>query len=266
VCGRYVSSRRADELGPLFGAVVDPEAAAREPEWNVAPTDPVPAVLERRRRGAGAPASTGGERGAAEDAVERRLVVARWGLVPSWARDLRGGARLINARLESAPTTPAFRRAFAARRCLLPADGWYEWTPGERGGRQPWLLRPRDGGVLAFAGLYELWWPREGGGSDGPAAPVLSVTVLTTEAVDEAGRVHDRMPVGVEPEGWDAWLDPATTAPEAVLPLLAPAALGRVEAVAVSPEVNNVRARGPGLVRPLPPADAPDLDAQARLS
>ena len=244
MCGRYANGRTATELSETFSAEPDEAARSLQPDFNVAPTDPVAAVLTRR------PRDEDGGRGE----PRRRLTVLRWGLVPSWAKDRRIAARLINARLETVADKPAFRKAFAARRCLLPADGYYEWTspePGRKGPKQPWLLRPGDGSVLALAGLYEVWRdPADG------AAPLLwTATVITTEAVDEAGRVHDRMPMLVEPEAWSAWLDPDLADEEVLRGLLQPAAPGRLEVVAVSTAVNDVRADGPELVRPLPAHD-----------
>ena len=250
MCGRFANGRGSTELADVFEAEPDEAAQGLAPAWNVAPTDPVAAVLSRRRRdGSGRPA---GE-------PQRRLTVLRWGLVPSWAKDRKGAARLINARLETVAEKPSFRRAFAARRCLLPADGYYEWTmPADGGRKQPWFVRPPDGSVLALAGLYEIWRdPAD------PESPYLwTSTVITTEAVDEAGRVHDRMPMLVEPEGWAPWLDPDLSDPEVLRALLVPAAPGRLEAVPVSRAVNAVRSDGPELVRPvtLPVADLPTAD------
>ena len=156
------------------------------PSWNVAPTQDVYAVVERPPRGE------------PEASAERRLRVVRWGLVPSWAKDPAIGNRMINARMETVAEKPAFRRAFAKRRALLPADGYFEWYGEVKGKKQPFFIRPADGGVLAMAGLYELW--RD------PAVPpdsdvdpwLWTVTVLTTTATDELGRIHDRMPLLVE--------------------------------------------------------------------
>ena len=258
MCGRYANGRGSTELADVFDAEPDEAAQGLAPAWNVAPTDAVAAVVIRRRRDG---SHSDRAAGRPEGEPQRRLTVLRWGLVPSWAKDRRGAARLINARLETVAEKPAFRRAFAARRCLLPADGYYEWTaPAEGGRKQPWFVRPRDGSVLALAGLYEIWRdPAD------PDAPLLwTSTVLTTEAVDEAGRVHDRMPMLVEPGAWATWLDPDLSDPEALRGLLVPAAPGRLEAVPVSTEVNNVRSDGPELVRPvaLPSAGEP---AVARL-
>jgi putative SOS response-associated peptidase YedK len=196
--------------------------------------------------------------GRVDDALTRTLEVARWGLVPSWAKDPSIGSRMVNARAETVAEKPAFRRAFAKRRCLLPADGYYEWYQPEDGptgarGRplkQPFFIRPADGSSLAMAGLYE-WW-RDPGREDGdPQAWRLTCTVITTAASDELGRIHDRMPMTVGRSGWAAWLDPSTEAAD-VAALLAPAASVRLESYPVSTEVNAVRNNGPSLIAPLP--------------
>jgi putative SOS response-associated peptidase YedK len=233
VCGRYAASRSPEDLVEEFEVerVVDRELP---PSWNVAPTDPVRVVLVRR-----------GDDGD----PERQLRTARWGLVPSWAKDLKIGARLINARVETVGEKPAFRKAFAARRCLLPADGYYEWYTTESGGKQPFFITRRDGRGLAMAGLYEIWRDPTGGG-DAPL--VWSVTVITTTAVDELGRIHDRMPMQVEPAGWGRWLDPRTHDGDALHALLQPAAPGSLDIRPVPTAVNSVRNNGPELVQPLP--------------
>jgi putative SOS response-associated peptidase YedK len=282
MCGRYASTRGRQELIDFFGIDGD-EADELEPDFNVAPTKPVPIVLTRRRgstaasgvggegraarvaseertrpddvRGGTAASGVGGEVGAARVAGEERtrpddvreLHVARWGLVPFWAKDLSIGARLINARVETAHEKPAFRRAFALHRCLVPADGYYEWQTTEDGGKQPHFIRPADGGVLAMAGLYEVWRSPDAAGGR-----LLSCTVITTEATDDVGRIHDRMPMLVEPDRFGAWLDPALTDPDEVRSLLVPAAAGRLESHAVSTAVNKVTNNGPELVKPAP--------------
>lgn len=301
MCGRYASARDASELLEKFLVQRDATDEPLEPDYNVAPTKPIPAVLTRRPRteraagGAAAGTAEGAARGSdggtdggtdgstdgAERRPERQLRVVRWGLVPSWAKDIKIGSRLINARVETAHEKPAFRRAFARRRCLLPADGYYEWYVPEREKdkkrprKQPFLIRPADGGILAMAGLYELW--RDGSVPDGePGAWVWSATVITTQAEDDLGRIHDRMPMLVEPQGWDAWLDPELTDPEEVRALLVPAAPShdgsgagrrvaggdggrvpprRLDAFPVSTAVNNVANNGPELMDPLPDGD-----------
>jgi putative SOS response-associated peptidase YedK len=221
MCGRYSSTRGRQALIDFFGVESD-EADELEPDFNVAPTKPVPVVLTRE---------------------VRELHVARWGLVPFWAKDPSIGSRLINARVETAHEKPAFRRAFAAHRCLVPADGYYEWQTIE-GRKQPFFIRRRDRGVLAMAGMYEVW--------RSPEDRLLSCTVITTEATDDVGRIHDRMPMLVEPERFSAWLDPGLTDPDEVRSLLVPALAGRLESYAVSTAVNKVTNNGPELVKPAP--------------
>ncbi len=244
MCGRYAASRSPEDLVEEFEVdrVVPGTAERLEPDWNVAPTKPVPGVLTRWRRD---------ESGRRTDEPERRLTALRWGLVPSWAKDPAIGSRLINARVETVADKPAFRKAFAARRCLLPADGYYEWYGEQRGRKQPFWIAPSDGGVLALAGLYELWRdPRRS--AEDPEAVWWTSTVITTTAEDGLGRIHDRMPMTVDRARWDQWLDPATSDPERLRALLVPAMPGRLSAVPVSTEVNDVRNNGPQLVHPLP--------------
>ncbi|NHC44818.1 SOS response-associated peptidase [Motilibacter aurantiacus] len=242
MCGRYAASRRPEDLVEEFEADVDAdagaEAAAVPPSWNVAPTDPVRVVLERA---------------VAQGGSERQLRTVRWGLVPSWSRDPSGAARMINARLETVAEKPAFRAAFRARRCLVPADGYYEWHTRDDGAKQPFFIRRRDGRPLAMAGLYEMWR------APGEGSPWLwTATIITTSAVDELGRLHDRMPMLVERDRWHEWLDPALDAAEQVRGLLGPAGPGVLEAYPVSPAVGNVRNNGPHLVEPAPVAEEVD--------
>ena len=211
MCGRYAASRSPEDLVEEFEVDhVDRRLAATggdilqrlERDYNVAPTKPVPAIVTRRPHR---------ERDA--DPV-RQLTVLRWGLVPSWAKDPKIGSRMINARTETVADKPAFKRAFAARRCLLPADGYYEWyetdqrTAKGKPVKQPFFIHPRDGGVLAMAGLYEIWRDPDKDKTE-PDAFWWTSTVLTTTAEDELGHLHDRMPLLVEPDRWDTWLDPA---------------------------------------------------------
>ncbi|WP_316742425.1 SOS response-associated peptidase [Streptomyces sp. MK7] len=242
MCGRYVSTRSPEDLVRHFRVTEWRPEEALEPSWNVAPTDPVWAVLERTPRE---------ERDAGS--VRRELRALRWGLVPSWAKDLRIGARLINARVETVHEKPAFRRAFVKRRCLLPADGFYEWQQVRakdtgRTRKQPYFIRPEDGGVMALAGLYEYWRDPEVARDDDPAAWVTTCTVLTTEATDAAGRVHPRMPLALTPDHYDAWLDPGHQDPGGLRALLGPPGDGHLDARPVSPAVNDVRNNGPGLL------------------
>ena len=253
MCGRYASSRRPEDLVEEF-EIEQPEVKeSLAADYNVAPTKEVYAVLSR-------PPSKEKERPA-----QRQLRVVTWGLVPSWAKDPAIGNRLINARVETVAEKPAFRKAFASRRCLLPADGYYEWytpeqeaqdTPGEdkkrkKPRKQPFFIHHPDGSVLAMAGLYEIWRdPTKG--DDDPDRFRWTCTILTTDAEDDLGRIHDRMPLLVERDKYGAWLDPTQSDPEVLSGLLVPAAPGRLEAYPVSTMVNNVKNNGPELVEPLP--------------
>jgi putative SOS response-associated peptidase YedK len=239
MCGRYSVSRDADELAREFEVDHVDVREKLEPDYNVAPTKQVPVVVDRF------PEDN-------EDAKpQRRLTQVRWGLVPFWAKDMKIGNRMINARLETAHSKPAFRRAFARRRCLLPADGYFEWYGEVKGKKQPFFIRPRDGGVLAMAGLYEIWRDPEKSDDD-PTRFLWTCTVLTTSAEDSVGQIHDRMPLMLEPKRYADWLDPRITDVERVRSLLIPAAPGRLEAYPVSPVVNNVRNNGPELLEPIP--------------
>jgi putative SOS response-associated peptidase YedK len=252
MCGRYASSRRPEDLLEEFEIVESRVASPLEPDYNVAPTKEVYAVVERP------PSQDSPE---TSRPPERQLRVLTWGLVPSWAKDPSIGSRMINARMETVADKPSYRKAFASRRCLLPADGYFEWYPTEqrtkagKPRKQPFFIRPRDGATLAMAGLYEIWRDptRE---DDDPERFRWTCTVITTDAEDDIGRIHDRMPLMVEPDRRAAWLDPRTERAD-LLDLLVPAAPGNLEAYPVSAAVGNVRNNGPELVEPLPAEDAP---------
>ena len=246
MCGRYASSRRPEDLVEEFEVIENRVPEPLPPDYNVAPTKEVYAVLERP------PSARDGVEG---EPPQRQLRVVRWGLVPSWAKDPSIGNRMINARMETVAEKPAYRRALAARRCLLPADGYFEWYPtGEltaagKPRKQPFFICPKDGGALAMAGLYEIWRdPTKA--EDAEDRFRWTCTVITTDAEDDLGKIHDRMPLMVEPERWQAWLDPRTDQ-DTVLDLLVPAAPGRLEAYPVSTMVNAVRNNGPELIEPL---------------
>ena len=253
MCGRYASSRRPEDLVEEFEIDRVEVKETLQPDYNVAPTKSVYAVVQRPPKDEG------------EEAVhqpERQLRVLRWGLVPFWAKDPAIGNRLINARMETVDEKPAFRRAFATRRCLLPADGYFEWyateqrTKAGKPVKQPFFIHPADGGVLAMAGLYEIWRDPTRDEED-PERFRWTCTVLTTTAEDAVGHIHDRMPLLVEPERYAAWLDPTPSEPEELKRLLVPAAPGRLEAYPVSTRVNNVRNNGPELLDPLEPEAGP---------
>jgi putative SOS response-associated peptidase YedK len=242
MCGRYASSRSSEDLVEEFDVIEDRTPAPLAADYNVAPTKEVYAVVER-------PPSKD-----SPEPPQRQLRVLTWGLVPSWAKEPSIGNRMINARMETVAEKPAFKRAFAVRRCLLPADGYFEWYPTSQTNakgkpvKQPYFIRPADGGVLAMAGLYEIW--RDPTRSeDDPERFRWTCTVLTTQAEDSLGHIHDRMPLMVERERWSEWLDPRVGGE---LSLLVPAAPGSLEAYPVSTSVSNVRNNGPELVEPLP--------------
>lgn len=248
MCGRYASSVDPDDLAEEFALVAAdiPRLAA---DYNVAPTKEVYAIVQRppRRESADAP----------EPPAERQARVVTWGLVPSWAKDPKIGNRMINARMESVAEKPAFRRAFERRRAILPADGYYEWyqsqeqTAAGRPRKQPFFIRPRDGRLLAMAGLYELWRDPERAADD-PRRWRWTCTVITTSAADDLGRIHDRMPLMLDRADYAAWLDPDPAAAASALRLLRPAAPGQLEAYPVAPLVSNVANNGPELIEPLP--------------
>jgi putative SOS response-associated peptidase YedK len=263
MCGRYAASANPEELVEEY-EIDEVFAGVPGPDFNVAPTVAVPAVLERRRR------SEDGRReddtAATGSPVTRRLTPLVWGLVPSWAKDRSIGSRLINARLETVADKPAFRKAFAARRCLLPADGYYEWYTSEaatqvlgrtvKAKKQPFFIHRADGGRLAMAGLYEIWRD-PGKDAEDDTAWLRTCTVITTQATDAVGHIHDRMPMVVARDAWDDWLNPELTDPEAALRLLAVTQPDELEVYAVSTAVNSVQNNEPSLLDPLPlePAD-----------
>ena len=269
MCGRYVAVHSPRELAKEFDVVRITVEGPAEPDYNVAPTKPVPAVLTRERR-----AETDEEGGEGARVPERQLRMLRWGLVPSWAKDPAIGNRLINARVETAPDKPSFRKAFAKRRCILPALGFYEWEQvgatdapdkgGSGGGKpykQPYFIHRPDDATLAMAGLYELWRDPDRERED-PDAWLWSATVLTTQATDEAGRIHDRAPLLVPAAAYEAWLAPDLPEDDTDLrALLVPATTG-MRADPVSTAVNNVRNNGPQLIEPA--LDVPDQPRELR--
>jgi putative SOS response-associated peptidase YedK len=219
MCGRYVAATPPAQLAELFG-VTDVRAGDLGARWNVAPTLEVYSV---------AVGSDG----------ERRLGTFRWGLIPWFAKDATHGAQMINARAETVADKPAFRRCLERRRCILPADGFYEWL---RTGKErlPHLFTAADDSVLGFAGLWEVWRPKD----EPDAEPLRTCTIITTTANATMRPIHDRMPVVLPPEAWDRWLDPSLRQPSEVLDLLVPAPDGLLVRRAVSTKVNNVKNEG----------------------
>ena len=235
MCGRFVSSSSAADLADWFATDPPPEVDLGE-RWNVAPTDDVWAVR-----------AEGGE---------RRLEAFHWGLVPWWAEDPKVGSRMINARAETVATKGAFKAAFAARRVLVPADGFYEWGPARASGgrKQAWYVHSPDGEPYAFAGLWESWRDRRTGDGD----RLRSTAIITTQANDPMAEVHERMPVILPRAAWDEWLDPDHDDTEALTRLLVPAPAAVTSLRPVGPEVGNVRNDGPGLVERVEPGAGAD--------
>jgi putative SOS response-associated peptidase YedK len=220
MCGRYSITTAPEAMRRLFRF----ENAAPElpPRYNAAPTDKLPVVrLDRDGR--------------------RELAVLRWGLIPFWAKDERIGYKSINARAESVATAPAFREALQRRRCLVPVNGFYEWKRLPDGGKQPYHIGMRDGSPFALAGLWERW--KKG------AEPIESFTIITGEPNSLTAALHDRMPVILEPDHWDAWLTAKDTS--APLAMLQPFPAQLMAAYPVSPKVGNVKNDTPDLMQPL---------------
>ena len=228
MCGRFTQQRPSAELAALFGA----EDLAESPgeRYNLAPQQLGLVVVER-------------------DDLRRAIVPYRWGLIPSWAKDARIGNRLINARAETVATTPAFRASFQKRRCLVPADAFYEWQRMTPEIRQPNLIRRADGEPMAFAGVWSIW--RDPTQPD--AEPTRTFSIITTTANATLEPIHDRMPVILPASAWPTWLAPVPTDPGELLALLRPAPDDLLERYPVSKRVNNARNEGPDLVIPLGP-------------
>jgi putative SOS response-associated peptidase YedK len=241
-----VSVNAVRELLEEFGVKRDTVAADRDPDYNVAPTKRIYAVLDRADRDSAEPDDHAGDHAGK---IGRELRLVRWGLVPFWAKDTSGGARMINARAETVAVKPAFRAAFAKRRCLIPADGYYEWqTEGKA--KKPFYIYRTDGGILAFAGIYELWHDRALP-DDHENAWYWSASIITTDATDDIGKIHDRTPMVIAPDDWADWLDPANNEKEHLLATMRPATLGGLTSHRVAPTVNSVRNNGPALIEPL---------------
>jgi putative SOS response-associated peptidase YedK len=221
MCGRYLlispveAMRRFFDVGGLLNL---------PPRYNIAPTQDAP-VLRLDKEG------------------NRELIQMRWGLVPSWAKDLSGGARCINARAESVAAKSTFRDAFLRRRCLIPADGFFEWEKKDKV-RQPWWIGPAEGGLMAMAGVWERWRNPEGG-------VVRTYAVITTNANELVSPLHDRMPVVVPPDEFAAWLNPDTSL-ERLNGIMRPYPSERMRAHPVSRRLNDVRNDDPDCIAPEP--------------
>lgn len=267
MCGRFVLASTADEIVAEF-AVAHIVTAGIRPSWNVAPGSPIAMVTESIESGVGigTASATGADAASpfgAVDGAPRTVSTARWGLVPHWAKDASIGSKMINARSETVTEKPAFRAAVARRRCLVPANGYYEWMPGSAPGggaarRTPYYLHPAGGGILAMAGLYETWRDPELPEGD-PHAVVVTCTVITRAAPDALGHIHDRSPVIVPTDLRADWLDcGAADAPSTArrrrseaAELLAAMPLPELVPRRVGPAVGSVRNNGPHLVEPV---------------
>lgn len=219
MCGRYAFFSPAEAVKRVFAL---DDVPALEPRYNIAPTQDVAAVRT-------------GEEGA------RAFSMLHWGLVPKWAKERAIGNRMINARSETLAEKPSFRDAFRKRRCLVLADGWYEWQVAA-GGKQPWFIRRKDARPFAFAGLWERW-------KDPAAGTTLeSCTIVTTDAAESIRKIHERMPVVLEETDWDRWTDTAFSDTGMLSELLKPFDPQALEAWPVSRAVNAPKNQGPGLI------------------
>jgi putative SOS response-associated peptidase YedK len=237
MCGRFTSVTSRYDLAETFHAT-EMKAEQLPFRYNVAPTQDVYAIAERRPSGD-------------EDSHgTRQLGSFRWGLLPSWAKDPSIASRLINARAESVAEKPAFRESLLRRRCIIPADAFYEWQP--RPGkptapRIPHVIRHRDRTPMAFAGLWDVWRPPD----DSNSAPIRSCVIVTTHANSAIAPIHDRMPVVLPPSVWDEWLNPANRDLATVHRLLVPAPPEQFDIYPVSRLVSNVNNEGPELIAPV---------------
>jgi putative SOS response-associated peptidase YedK len=225
MCGRYRLSRRKQIVEEHFDTISGEKDWS--PRYNIAPTQPIPVIRQNPKE------------------PVRELSLVRWGLIPSWAKDSSAAAKMINARSETAHTLPAFREAMKLRRCLVPADGFYEWQ--RRGSaKQPFCFEVGDGGLFAFAGLWERW-------KDPSGNWMKTCSILTTTPNSVAESVHDRMPLILNPDSYDLWLDPGVTKVEAVSDLLKPCDARLMRCYPVSTRVNHVANDDEECSRPVEP-------------
>ncbi|MGV0642941.1 SOS response-associated peptidase [Mycolicibacterium sp. XJ879] len=242
MCGRFAVTTDPALLAEKIKAIDETTAAQKDatgPNYNVAPTTTISAVVKRHTD--------------PEDEATRRLRSMRWGLVPPWAKTSDDGGPdtkgplLINARADKVTTSPAFRASAKSKRCLVPMDGWYEWR-GEKGAKTPFYMYGADGEPLFMAGLWSTWRPKD---APKDAAPLLSCTIITTDAAGPLADIHDRMPLSISKNDWDRWLNPDAPIDEGLL--RGHGDLDRIEVREVSRLVNNVRNNGPELIEPAEP-------------
>ncbi|MDQ7877691.1 SOS response-associated peptidase [Microbacterium sp. QXD-8] len=237
MCGRFVVASAGSELVGVLRVDVEGDDLP-EPSFNVAPTNRAAIVLDSAKT----------------EPPTRRLEAARWGLIPSWAKDTKIGARAFNARAEELEDKPMFRSALEKRRAVVPTSGYYEWKNVD-GVKVPHFIHPADGEPLFLAGLYE-WWRDKTKGDDDPERWLLSFTILTRDSIGHLGSIHDRMPLFLDPDHADAWLDPTTDNVRDVLDAAidaAPALADTLEDHEVSKAVGNVRNNSPELIEPVEP-------------
>jgi len=232
MCGRFAFTATAEEVEAHF---VLADLMDFPPRYNIAPTQPILMVLAGERRQAGS------------NLPERKSLLVRWGLIPAWAKNPADMSLMINARAETATEKASFKTAMRHRRALIPATGFYEWTRDGAGKGQAWFIRPKGGGIVAFAGLMEMW--SEPGGSE-----IDTGAILTTAANETLAPIHDRMPVVIGPEDFSRWLDCRTQEPRDVADLMKPAQADFFEAIPVSPKVNKVANTGPDIQERVEPA------------
>jgi len=242
MCGRFVSASSPGEIADYFGASIVSETLT-EPNFNVAPSVSIPVI--------------------AQSDQDRALDLMRWGLIPFWAKSAKEGYKMINARVETVVTKPAFRSAIKKRRCIIPADAFYEWTAiadpaAKKPRKQPWCIQRSDGAPFAFAGLYEHWADPDGDGSK-----IRSCTILTGAANEAMAPIHDRMPITIAPHQWGEWLDPTMQDAELLLSGLETPPDDLFAIHAVSTAVNNSRSSGAQLMDEVTPMTEESLAAEA---
>ncbi|NVN52665.1 Phage protein [Mycolicibacterium hippocampi] len=243
MCGRFAVTTDPALLAEKIQALDEATAATAKdspaPNYNVAPTTTIATVVKRHTE--------------PDDESTRRVRLMRWGLIPMWAKTADGGGPdtkgplLINARSDKVTTSPAFRTSIKSKRCLVPMDGWYEWR-GQKGAKTPFYMYAGDGEPLFMAGLWSTWRPKD---APSDAAPLLSCTIITTDAAGAIADIHDRMPLTISERDWDRWLDPDAPVDEGLL--RGHGDLDRVEIREVSRLVNSVRNNGPELIEPAEP-------------
>lgn len=249
MCGRFAVTTDPALLAEKIQAIDEATTALKDsggPNYNVAPTTTISTVVKRHNE--------------PDDESTRRVRLMRWGLVPPWVKEASDGVPdtkgplLINARAEKVTTSPAFRNSAKGKRCLIPMDGWYEWRPngetaaGKKAPKTPFYMYGADGEPLFMAGLWSTWRPK---GASNDSAPLLSSTIITTEAAGPLAEIHDRMPLTVSARDWDRWLDPDVPADEGLL--RGHGDLDRIEIREVSRLVNSIRHNGPELIEPAEP-------------